>query len=163
MNAKWLEPYVWGGTFAIIYAFRPSPMQANNLQELKLEFPNHCNALLGCDSSKDEVVYDINSYKAIQVEFNRPKLKLPANQINDLIDTHYKHIFERLDVPTTIDTGNLFNEQIQIHLNSGRTKNIGALNIDGTWKHKPEKQRHQTLIKEAKEILLDWGFRLPIE
>ena len=161
LNANWFLPYVYG-TFSQIYAFPLSPKQSNDLEELKAEFPNDCNALLGCKSESENVVYDLESYFAVKNECEKPKLKLLSNQIQQLIDTKFKHLFERIDTPTITAQGNLHGEQIQIHLNVGNAKNIGALNIDGTWKHKPE-NKYLPILNEAKIKLQEWGFKLPLE
>ena len=166
LNAEWFLPYAYS-TFSQIYTFPLTPNLADNLDDLKSEFANDCNALLSCNSQDSEVVYDLLSYAAIknncieiQVDLNKPRLKVSANEINNLIKTRFKHLFERLDIPTKTAVGNLHKEQIQIHLNNGATKNIGALNIDGTWKHKPTSQTYR-ISNEAREKLLEWGFRLP--
>ena len=165
LNAEWFLPYAYS-TFSQIYTFPLTPELADNLDDLKSEFPDDCNALLSCNSEDSEVVYDLLSYAeiknnciAIQENLNRPRLKVSANEINNLIKTRFKHLFERLDIPTKTVVGNLHKEQIQIHLNNGATKNIGALNIDGTWKHKPSSQTYR-IPNEAREKLLEWGFRL---
>ena len=162
LNAEWFIPYAYS-TFAQIYALPLTPKSADSLNDLKTEFPNVCNALFGCQSDNKDVVYDVNSYKTVQLECERPKLRIPANQINQLISTHYKHLFERLDTPSLTEKGVLHGEQIQIHINDGSTKNIGALNIDGSWKHPPTKEKHRKLPNESKVLLTQWGFKLPEE
>ena len=158
----------YSSTFLHIYTFPLTRNRADNLDDLKTEFADDCNALLSCNSEDSDVVYDLLSYaaiknncKAIQDDLNKPRLKVSANEINNLITTRFKHLFERLDVPTKTVVGNLHKEQIQIHLNDngGKKKNVGALNIDGTWKHKPKDS--YTIPNEAREKLLEWGFRLP--
>jgi hypothetical protein len=161
LNAEWFMPYAYG-TFSQIYTFPLTPDLADNLDDLKAEFPNDCNALLGCSSTNKAVVYDLNTYKTVQIDCQKPKLKIPANQINQLINTRYKHLFERLDTPTQTAEGALHGEQIQVHLNNGSTKNIGALNINGSWKHKPQGDNYQ-LPNESKMLLIEWGFKLPKE
>ena len=170
LNAEWFLPYAYS-TFSQIYTFPLTPNLADNLNDLKSEFADDCNALLSCNSEDSEVVYDLLSYaaiknncKAIQDDLNKPRLSVPSSQIEHLIKTHLKHLFDRLDVPTKTPKGTLHEEQIHIHIylksNSGKKKHIGALNIDGTWKHKPSSETHQ-IPNEAKEKLLEWGFRLP--
>jgi hypothetical protein len=159
LNASWFLPYAYG-TFSQIYSFPLSPSCSDTLENLNMEFPNDCNSLFGCKNDNDSLVYDLESYFAFKNECERPKIKLPPNQINQLIDTRYKHLFERIDTPTITQQGNLHGEQIQIHLNSGNTKNIGALNLDGTWKHQPE-NRYLPISNDAKSLLLEWGFILP--
>jgi hypothetical protein len=161
LNAEWFIPYAYS-TFSQIYAFPLTSNLADSLGELKSEFPNDCNALLGCNADKNEVVYDLESYETVQIECEKPKLKIPANQINQLINTQFKHLFERLDTPTLTAEGVLHGEQIQIHINDGTTKNIGALNIDGSWKHQPKGIGYR-IPNESKKLLLSWGFKLPIE
>jgi hypothetical protein len=161
LNAAWFKPIAYS-TFAQIYTFPLSENEADNLQELQTEFPQDCNGLLGCKREQEKFVFDLDSYLALKNECERPKLELSANQIQQLINTQYKHIFERIDMPTITEGGNLHGEQIQIHLNSDNTKNIGALNIDGTWKHKPA-DKYLPIKNEAKELLSEWGFMLPVE
>jgi hypothetical protein len=159
LNAAWFKPIAYS-TFSQIYAFPLSENEADNLEDLNAEFPEDCNGLLGCKQEQEYLVFDLNSYFALRTECERPKLKFGANQIQQLINTQYKHLFERIDTPTITEQGNLHSEQIQIHLNSGSTKNIGALNLDGTWKHLPE-NKYLPISNDAKKLLLEWGFRLP--
>ena len=57
-----------------------------------------------------------NNCNAIQDELNKPRLRVNANEINSLIKTHFKHLFDRLDVPTKTAKGTLHEEQIHIHI-----------------------------------------------
>ncbi len=161
---SWLLPYInpTGLLVQLYTQFPLTPNKSENIEALFKEFPNNCNGLLGCKNENKNLAYDLESYFALKNECESPKLRLGANQIQQLINTQYKHLFERIDTPTITEQGNLHGEQIQVHLNSGNTKNIGALNLDGTWKHPPD-NRYLPIPNDVKKLLLEWGFKLPLE
>lgn len=161
LNANWFFRYAYM-TFSQLHQLKTTPKLAESIEDLEDEFPNDCNSLFGCKTKQENLVYNLESYIALKNECESPKLRLGANQIQQLINTQYKHLFERIDTPTITEQGNLHGEQVQIHLNSGNTKNIGALNLDGTWKHPPE-NKYLPISNDAKKLLLEWGFRLPQE
>ncbi len=162
INASWLSKYVQPMTGGIIdWIFNRS--QSSNymsVEDLDAEFQNDANAYLGIDNTKPRLVYDEISYEALKASL-LPKIE-PVNwsqiyneiKIGNILPSMFKRLDYQFKEDITGKQGHI--EQIHIHFQNG-----SALNLDGSWKHKPTKEKDKTIPTEAQKYLLGWGFKLP--
>jgi hypothetical protein len=160
-NAEWLKPCVQpmsNSIFLYLFGYQYTPKQAETITDLDTEFKNDANVYLGIDKNTPRLVYNTYTYDVLKASLI-PVVE-PANWSKIRKEIELGKIlpafFERIDTPTITAQGNLHGEQVHIHFKNGT-----ALNLDGSWKHKPKNEKDKKIPTEAQKYLLEWGFTLP--
>ena len=108
---------------------------------------------MGIDANIDRLVYNIDGYTNLK-EAAKPIVISPnwSNIRQDIANGKIlPNVFKRLDSQIKTDSNGkaIHGQQIHIHF-----KNGSALNLDGSWKHEPKKEKNEHIPPEAQAYLL---------
>ena len=183
---EWLQVDDFQTLQSISYILgNPTPNSSNTWEEFANEFNDKNRSLIGLrdDNCRNPLVHDKithekfhsdyvasfdldrqkNQFKYFK-KYYKPYLKTDAMQIAKQIRRGQVNSgIIRLDPPPTSPDGTpIHGQQIHIHIMIGNKE--CALNIDGTWKHRPNINAPNNRIPvEICSTLSQWGFCLPDE